>query len=205
VAIAAPVVNTLSDDQPLDGYLVAALTASGLLAGILWWSYFDRPLPALEHRHEQLTDANERSRFARDVYTYNHFFIVGAILVAAAALEEIMVHPVDPLPSAFRWMLFVGLLTYLLGVVMSVVRAYSALPIERLVAVAILAILIASTPSLGRPLAARRGRRCPAGGPRRRALPSRDRTPSRSRVSQTRDHSLGSRRRLLSQHLTEVE
>ena len=127
---------------------MAALTASGLLAGILWWSYFDRPQPALEHRHEQLSDANERSRFARDVYTYNHFFIVGAILVAAAALEEIMLHPADPLPSAFRWMLFLGISVYLLGVVLSIVRAYSALAVERLVAVAALAVLIALTASL---------------------------------------------------------
>ncbi len=148
VAIGAPVVAKLADGEPLDGYLVAALTASGLLAGILWWSYFDRPLPALEHRHQQLTDANESSRFARDVYTYNHFFIVGAILVAAAALEEIMLHPTDPLPSAFRWMLFAGISMYLLGVVMSIVRAYTNLAVERLGAVAALAVLIALTESL---------------------------------------------------------
>lgn len=148
VAIGAPVVETLSDGQSLDGNLVAALTASGLLAGILWWSYFDRPLPALERRHEELSDANERSRFARDVYTYNHFFIVAGILVMAAALEEIMLHPADPLPSAFRWMLFLGISMYLLGVVFSILRAYSALPVERVVAVVALAVLIASTPSL---------------------------------------------------------
>ena len=115
---------------------------------MLWWSYFDRPLPALEHRHGQLTDANESSRFARDVYTYNHFFIVGSILVMAAALEEIMLHPGAPLPDAFRWMLFIGVSGYLLGVVMSIVRAYANLAIERLVAVVALAVLIALTASL---------------------------------------------------------
>ncbi|MDH3684328.1 MAG: low temperature requirement protein A, partial [Acidimicrobiia bacterium] len=148
VAIGAPVVETLSEGNQLDGNLVAALTASGVLAGLLWWSYFDRPLPALEHRHEELSDPNDSSRFARDVYTYNHFFIVGSILVAAAALEEIMLHPADPLPTAFRWMLFIGLSVYLLGVVLSVLRAYSALAVERLVAVAALAVLIASSASL---------------------------------------------------------
>lgn len=148
VAIGAPAVGTLTDGGGFDGKLVAAMTASGLLAGMLWWSYFDRPLPALEHRHAQLTDANESSRFARDVYTYNHFFIVGSILVMAAALEEIMLHPADPLPAAFRWMLFVGISGYLLGVVMSIVRAYSNLAVERLVAVAALAALIALTASL---------------------------------------------------------
>ena len=148
VAIGAPVVETLADGRGFEGNLMAALTASGILAGILWWSYFDRPLPALEHRHEQLSDANERALFARDVYTYNHFFIVGAILVAAAALEEIMLHPADPLPNAFRWMLFLGISVYLLGVVLSIVRAYSVVAVERLVAVATLAVLIALTASL---------------------------------------------------------
>lgn len=148
VAIGAPVVETLSEGKELEGKLVAALTASGLLAGLLWWSYFDRPLPALEARHDQLSDANDSSRFARDVYTYNHFVIVGAILVAAAALEEIMLHPAAPLPTAFRWMLFIGISAYLLGVVLSVARAYSVLAIERLVAVVALAILIALTASM---------------------------------------------------------
>ena len=147
VAIGAPVVESLSAGKGLDGTLVAALTASGVLAGILWWSYFDRPLPALEHRHEQLAEPSDRSRFARDVYTYNHFFIVGAVLLAAAALEEIMLHPGDPLPTSFRWMLFAGLSAYLLGVVLSVFRAYSVLAVERLFVVAALAALIGASAS----------------------------------------------------------
>ncbi len=148
VAIGAPVVETLSEGSGLDGNLVAALTASGLLAGLLWWSYFDRPLPALEHRHESLSDPNQRSRFARDVYTYNHFIVVGSVLVAAAALEEIMLHPTDPLPTAFRWMLFIGISGYLIGVALSILRAFSVLAVERLVAVAALGILIAASASL---------------------------------------------------------
>ncbi|MGB5756589.1 MAG: low temperature requirement protein A [Acidimicrobiales bacterium] len=149
VAIGAPVVETLSNGEPLEGNLVAALTASGVLAGLLWWSYFDRPLPALEHRHEELSDPNDSARFARDVYTYNHFFIVGAILLAAAALEEIMLHPTDPLATPYRWMLFIGISAYLLGVVLSILRAYSALAVERLVAVAALAALVGLSASLG--------------------------------------------------------
>ena len=77
VAIGAPVVETLSEGNGLSGSLFAALTASGILAGLLWWSYFDRPLPALERRHEGLSDGKDSARFARDVYTYNHFFVVG--------------------------------------------------------------------------------------------------------------------------------
>jgi low temperature requirement protein LtrA len=148
VAIGAPVVETLSEGEGLGGSLLTALTSSGLLAGILWWSYFDRPLPALELRHEALTDPKERSRFARDVYTYNHLIIVGSILTAAAALEEIMLHPADPLPDAFRWMLFIGISGYLLGVALSVLRAYASLAVERLLGVLALGVFIALSPSL---------------------------------------------------------
>ena len=147
VAIGAPVVATLSDSGPLRLALVAALTASGILAGLLWWSYFDRILPALEHRHAKYSVANESSRFARDVYTYNHFFIIGAILTMAAALEEIMLHPTAPLPAAFRWMLFLGISVYFVGVVLSILRAYSAVALERLIGVGALAGLIAFSTS----------------------------------------------------------
>lgn len=143
VAIAAPMVEVLAEGNSLEGYMVAALTASGILAGLLWWSYFDRVLPALEHRHNELKMPNESSRFARDVYTYNHYFIIGAILMAAAALEEIMLHPHDPLPAAFRWMLFIGVSLYFLGVVASVLRAYTAIAVERLIGVVALGVLIA--------------------------------------------------------------
>jgi len=148
VAIGAPAAAALSEGGGFDGSLVAAMTASGVLVGTLWWSYFDRPLPALEHRHGELAEATERSRFARDVYTYSHYLIVGAILVAAAALEEIMLHPGDPLPSAFRWMLFLGISGYLVGVFVAIIRAYSSLAVERLVAVAALAALIGLSGSL---------------------------------------------------------
>ena len=148
VAIGAPATEALSDGGSFDGKLIAAMTASGVLVGMLWWSYFDRPLPALEYRHQQLTHANDSSRFARDVYSYSHYLIVGAILVAAAALEEIMLHPGAPLPNPFRWMLFIGISGYLLGVVIAIVRAYSNLAVERVVAVAALAALIGFTSSL---------------------------------------------------------
>ena len=45
-------------------------------------------------------------------------------------------------------MLFIGISGYLLGVVMSILRAYANLAIERLIAVAALAALIALTASL---------------------------------------------------------
>jgi hypothetical protein len=45
-------------------------------------------------------------------------------------------------------MLFIGISGYLIGVALSVLRAYSVLAVERLVAVAAMAVLIAASASL---------------------------------------------------------
>lgn len=148
VAIGAPAAANLSEGGGFNWPLVGAMAAAGLLAGLLWWSYFDRPQPALEHFHEGLEDSAGRTRFARDIYTYNHFFIVGAILVSAAAVEEIMLHPSAPLPEAYRWMLFAGIAGYLLGIVIAIARTFSNLALERLVAVAALAAITISMGSV---------------------------------------------------------
>jgi low temperature requirement protein LtrA len=121
---------------------VAALLGAGVFAGLLWWSYFDRPNPAVERRHDAIEHGIDRGRFARDVYTIAHFPIIGGVLLAAVALEEITAHPADPLPAAFRWMLFAGLALYLGGVVATVARAFRALAVERSVALPVLLLVV---------------------------------------------------------------
>jgi low temperature requirement protein LtrA len=135
VALGIPVVQQLEEGAGLAGHTALALVAAGVLACLLWWGYFDRPSPALEHRNESLVGGRERGRFARDVYTYCHFPLIAGVILIAAALEEITLHPQDPLGEPFRWMLVGGLALYLLGVVVAIARAFRALAVERLVAV----------------------------------------------------------------------
>ena len=52
VAVGVPVVESLEDGKGLPGRTLAALVAAGTFACLLWWAYFDRVNPALEHRHE---------------------------------------------------------------------------------------------------------------------------------------------------------
>lgn len=108
VAVALPVLAALDDDQGLPAETIGALIFAGLFAALLWWSYFDRPQKAVEHRFTEL-EGPGRSMFARDVYTYLHSLAVAGVIVSAAALEEITLHPGDTLPSEFRVMLAVGL------------------------------------------------------------------------------------------------
>lgn len=141
VAIGVPVVRSLEEGVGVPGATVVALIAAGAFAGLLWWSYFDRPQPGLEHFAEGLPDS-ERGRFVRDVYTYAHAPLVAGVVLSAAALEEITLHPTDPLPLAFRVMLFGGLGLVVVGVSAAVLRAFGAVAVERIVAAAVLLLLV---------------------------------------------------------------
>lgn len=142
VAIGLPVIAALERGEGVPGRTVAALVASGVFAGLIWWGYFDRPGPALEHRAEGLA-SYERGRYVRDVYTWSHAPIVAGIILSAAALEEITLHPSDRVPTAFRVMLFAGLAAAAVGVASAIWRAFGAVTRERLVGSAALAVLLA--------------------------------------------------------------
>ena len=145
VAIGSPVVATLEAGEGLAASTVVALVGVGVFAGALWWAYFDRPGPALEHRGERIDGGHQRGRYARDVYTISHAPLVAGIILAAAGLEEIALHPDDPVPTAFRAMLGGGLALGVVGVSAAVWRAFRVAARERLVAeLALAALLVAA-------------------------------------------------------------
>lgn len=142
VAIGIPVVNALQAGEGLPDATLVALVASGVFAGLMWWAYFDRPSPGLEHRATQLS-GREIGHYVRDIYTWTHAPIVAGIILAAAALEKITLHPSDVVPPAFRLMLAGGLAMFLLGVFIAVWRAYRAQAVERMLgSLAIAALMV---------------------------------------------------------------
>ncbi len=141
VAIGIPVVAALEKDGSLPVATILALLASGAFAGLLWWSYFDRPSPGLEFGASKL-DGRATGRYARDVYTWAHAPIVAGIILAAVALEEIALHPRDAVPLEFRSMLAGGLFLFLIGVYLAVWRAFRAHASERLVGAAVIAAIV---------------------------------------------------------------
>ncbi|MFZ6003256.1 MAG: low temperature requirement protein A [Actinomycetota bacterium] len=134
VAIGAPVVRALEEGEGLPGARVVALLASGVFAGLLWWAYFDRVGPALEHRAERIEGDVERGRFVRDVYTWAHAPIVAGVVLAAAGLDAIAEHPNADVALAFRAMLLGGLVLGVVGISAAVWRAFHAVARERIVA-----------------------------------------------------------------------
>ncbi len=141
VAIGIPVVAALEKDGSLPVATMLALLASGTFAGLLWWSYFDRPSPGLEFGASRL-DSRAAGRYVRDVYTWAHAPIVAGIILAAAALEEIALHPRDTVPFEFRAMIAGGLFLFLIGVFLAVWRAFRAQARERLVGAIVIAGIV---------------------------------------------------------------
>ncbi len=141
VAIGIPVVAALEKGDGLSLATLLALLASGAFAGLLWWAYFDRPSPGLEFGASKL-EAHEAGQYIRDVYTWAHAPLVAGIILAAAALEEIALHPRDTVPFEFRAMLAGGLFLFLVGVFFAVWRAFRAQARERFVGAVVIAGIV---------------------------------------------------------------
>lgn len=141
VAIGIPVVAALEKGGSLPLATISALLASGAFAGLLWWAYFDRPGPGLEFAASRL-EGQDVGRFVRDVYTWAHAPVVAGVILAAAALEEIALHPRDTVPLEFRVMIAGGLGLFLMGVFLAIWRAFRAQARERLVGSIVIAGLV---------------------------------------------------------------
>jgi low temperature requirement protein LtrA len=142
VAVGAPVVTTFLEGGTVNAETRVAVALAGFFAALLWWSYFDRPARSFEWGAEQLAAPRDRGRYARDVYTVGHAPVVFGVILVAAGLEEITVHPSDPLDSVFRAMLAIGVAAYLLGISAAVWRGFRVMAFERMVGLAaILAVV----------------------------------------------------------------
>ncbi len=147
VAIGIPVVADLQAGAGLSVATIGALLASGAFAGLVWWAYFDRPSPGLEFAATRL-DAKAIGQYVRDVYTWAHAPVVAGIILSAAALEEIALHPSDQVELPFRVMLAGGLFMFLIGVAIAVWRAFRARARERMVGAIVIAGIVFAGASL---------------------------------------------------------
>ena len=141
MAIGNSVVIPLDDDGGFHAQAVVALVVAGVFAGLLWWAHFDRVQPAFEHRTEE-TPPVERGEIARDIYTYAHAPIVAGVILSAVAMEEMTLHPTDPLPTAFRAMGAAGILLYFGGAGIGVYRPFATIACERFIAVGVIIVLM---------------------------------------------------------------
>jgi low temperature requirement protein LtrA len=78
----------------LDAPTIVAFATSFLITAALWWLYFTYVMRIAERRLEM---AANRTRVARDAYTYLHVAFVAGIIVSAVGDELIIAHPSEPL------------------------------------------------------------------------------------------------------------
>ena len=93
--------------------LTAALL-SVVIAGALWWAYFD--LVALEAEHRlTLLEGPEQVALARDAYGYVHLLMVAGIVFFALGVKKAMAHVDHALEPVSSLALYGGVALYFIG------------------------------------------------------------------------------------------
>ncbi|MER8043450.1 low temperature requirement protein A [Streptomyces sp. NPDC094032] len=127
-------------DFPLTVAVIGACAAGLLLASGLWALYFRRFGEPAEHRLAAL-DGDERTRFARDVYTFLHLPLVAGVVLTALGMKKVLTQVADtghyglaePLHGTVAWSLTGGVGLFLLGAAAIVLRSSGRRPTVLLV------------------------------------------------------------------------
>jgi low temperature requirement protein LtrA len=125
--------------------LGATVIVSALLgvvvAGALWWAYFDVVALAGEQRMQR-ADPVAQARIARDSYTYLHFPMVTGIVLFALGVKESLIAEAHELSSVAAASLCGGVALYLLALSAFKRRNYGSFNYPRLAGAALLVALI---------------------------------------------------------------
>lgn len=97
-----------------DAATLAVGVAAVAVTGGLWWTYFARAKPHVDHVLEA-TDARLLPEAARDAFSLMHFPMLCGIVAYAVAVEAAVAHPHEPLHLDARMSLAVGLLAFVGG------------------------------------------------------------------------------------------
>ena len=87
------------------------------------------------------TASRARGRYARDVYSFLHFPIIGGVVGFAVAMEEAVAHPAEHLAPSAAVALLAGAALFLGGTGLALLRAGVRRPTVRALAIVALAAL----------------------------------------------------------------
>ena len=134
-----------NDSHALPAGVVIATVLAIVVAGSLWWAYFDVVAIVAQRKLGEATGA-ERNRMARDSYSYLHFVMIAGIVLLAFGVKKTLAGVHDPLPTVPALSLCGGVALYLLGHIAFRLRNVRTLNRQRLVAaVACLALIPLAT------------------------------------------------------------
>jgi low temperature requirement protein LtrA len=132
------ITGATTSELDLDAARLLAFGLAFLGTAAMWWLYFDYVAGIAQRRLELAAD---RTRLARDGYTYLHVVMVAGIIVSAVGDELVIAHPTDRLPAREVTVVVAGPAIYLLGHVLFRLRMAGSVSWKRLGgAVACLAI-----------------------------------------------------------------
>ena len=110
--------------------LVAVLAVA--VTGALWWSYFHRAMPALEHAFTS-SDDTKQLKIAVESYSFIHFLMLAGIIAYAAAIEQAIAHPTEPLPPPEAVAFSLSLILFVGGMGAALWRATGTFPRLRII------------------------------------------------------------------------
>lgn len=133
--------------EELTGGVIAATGLGVVVVAAMWWLYFDIVAVFAEQRLASLA-GQAQARMARDSYTYLHLPMVIGIVLVALGLKKTLLDIASPLTIIVSVSLFGGLALYLLAHIAFRLRNTGTLNVQRLVAAAVLLLLIPAGVSL---------------------------------------------------------
>jgi low temperature requirement protein LtrA len=126
----------------VDAGVVAAAVLGIVVAGALWWLYFDVVALVAERRLSNATAGRERNEIARDSFSYLHFPMVAGIVLLALGLKKTLAHVEDPLALVPAVAALGGTALYLLAHVAFRWRNVHRFSAQRLLCAAVLVALV---------------------------------------------------------------
>jgi low temperature requirement protein LtrA len=126
---------------PLGTSVILAALLGVVVAGALWWAYFDVVALAAEQQMKR-ADPDGQSRIARDSYTYLHLPMVTGIVLFALGVKESLIAESHELSDVAAFSLCGGVALYLLALSAFKRRNYGSFNYPRLVVAAVLIALV---------------------------------------------------------------
>ena len=105
-------IGATTADLELDAARTAALACAFLATAAMWWLYFSYVAGIAQRRLETAAD---RTKLARDGYTYLHVVLVAGVIACAVGEELVIAHPTDVLPVEEVVAVVAGPAIYLIG------------------------------------------------------------------------------------------
>jgi low temperature requirement protein LtrA len=129
-------------EHGVDAGIVAAAALGVVVAGALWWLYFDVVALVAERRLHNAPAGRVRNEIARDSFSYLHFPMVAGIVLLALGLKKTLAHVGDPLDVVPAAAMLGGTAVYLLAHVAFRWRNVHRFSWQRLTAAIVLVALL---------------------------------------------------------------